>query len=168
MDLFLNELTIHLMPMIFSKMLFCAFINVSPLLEITIDWCRGCFRLPEMPSLTTIDLLLDEGSFSDNSITFNRELATCLLPMLEKLPEAYREVLELVEIQGVSQRVGAETLGISISGTKSRVQRGRQKLKAMLLACCQVRLDSMGNILEYKSDNTKCNSEEKSKKTSCC
>lgn len=133
-----------------------------------IDYYRSTARRREISFDKDIDLMFDEQSLPDRAITFNQELAACLQPMLDNLPEAYREALDLVEIQGVSQRAASETLGISISGTKSRVQRGRQKLKAMLLACCQVQLDPMGNILDYESNQTNCRSQEQKKKTLCC
>lgn len=65
-------------------------------------------------------------------------LATCLRPMIEALPETYREALRWSEIDGLPQREVAERLGISLSGAKSRVQRGREKLRAILLDCCHV------------------------------
>jgi hypothetical protein len=47
-------------------------------------------------------------------------------------------------------------LDLSLSGAKSRVQRGRQKLKDRLLACCQVQFDTRGNILDYQLKETQC------------
>ena len=40
----------------------------------------------------------------------------------------------------------AEKLGISLSGTKSRIQRGRQQLKDLLLNSCQIETDRFGNV----------------------
>ena len=34
-------------------------------------------------------------------------------------------------------------------GAKSRVQRGREKLKELLLRCCQVELDKRGSVMDY-------------------
>jgi RNA polymerase sigma-70 factor, ECF subfamily len=133
-----------------------------------IDYYRSAPRRREISSDDEADLNLDELFLEDDSITFNQELAACLQPMIEDLPEAYRKALHLVEIQGVSQQMASETLGISLSGTKSRVQRGRQKLKDLLLQCCQVQLDPMGNVLDYKLKKTKCSSGAKTKKSWCC
>lgn len=41
----------------------------------------------------------------------------------------------------------AERLGISLSGAKSRVQRGRGQLKKELLKCCRFDLDRHGNVV---------------------
>ncbi len=79
-----------------------------------------------------------------------REFANCILPFIDTLPEKYREAVFLVEIEGVSQKELAERLGISYSGAKSRVQRGRAMLKDALLECCAIQADRYGNILHYE------------------
>lgn len=78
-----------------------------------------------------------------------RSLAVCIRPMIEQLPEKYRTAIELTELQGMSQRELGEHLGLSFSGAKSRVQRGREKLKEMLTACCSIESDRYGNIIDY-------------------
>ncbi len=84
-----------------------------------------------------------------------REFSACLLPMIQGMPEPYREALLLTELGGLSQKELAERLGISYSGAKSRVQRGREKLRDRLLDCCHIQTDRYGNILDYqpKSNN---------------
>lgn len=79
-----------------------------------------------------------------------QEFAYCIRPFIDSLPEKYREALLLVEIQGLSQKELAERLGISYSGAKSRVQRGREMLKEALLECCHIQADRYGNILGYE------------------
>ncbi|RMG58329.1 MAG: sigma-70 family RNA polymerase sigma factor [Bacteroidetes bacterium] len=75
--------------------------------------------------------------------------SACIRPMIEGLPEPYREALWLSEMEGLSQKELAARLGISYSGAKSRVQRGREKLKAQILACCEVSADRYGNIIDF-------------------
>jgi CheY-like chemotaxis protein len=48
------------------------------------------------------------------------------------------------------ERAIAQELGISVSGMKSRVQRGRQKLRDLLQTCCELELDAMGNVIHYE------------------
>jgi RNA polymerase sigma-70 factor, ECF subfamily len=79
-----------------------------------------------------------------------RELAGCLAPMLRLLEPAYREAVILSDIGGMSQSDAAVQAGVSVSGMKSRVQRGRRQLKAVLEACCRVDLDSRGGIVGYE------------------
>ncbi|MHC4405495.1 MAG: RNA polymerase sigma factor SigZ [Planctomycetota bacterium] len=78
------------------------------------------------------------------------EFAQCLEPMLDEVPEPYRQAVTLTEIEGMTQRDAAEKLGGSISGMKSRVQRGRGKLKDVILDCCEVELDRRGGLVDYR------------------
>ena len=55
-----------------------------------------------------------------------------------------------VELEGLTQKKAAERLGISLSGIKSRVQRGRRKLKHELLSCCNVALDRRRGVVAYE------------------
>ncbi len=79
------------------------------------------------------------------------EMAACLQPFIRGLPAPYAEALLLIEIEGLSRAAAAERLGLSPSGLKSRLQRGRAKLKQSLIACCAIELDARGGIIEYKS-----------------
>ena len=86
----------------------------------------------------------------DNDVdveTLNDEMITCLHPMLEQLPEKYKEAVRLADVEHLPQQQVAEKLGISISGAKSRIQRGREKLKQLILSVCHVETDKYGNIL---------------------
>jgi len=76
-------------------------------------------------------------------------LAACIPLMINELPEPYREAVRLADLEGLSQKELATQLGISYSGAKSRVQRGRAKLRAMLLNCCDIQTDAYGNVIDY-------------------
>jgi RNA polymerase sigma-70 factor, ECF subfamily len=78
------------------------------------------------------------------------DLATCLRPMVERLPQPYREAVELTEFEGLTQPALAQQLGISVSGAKSRVQRAREQLRVMLLGCCRIERDARGNVTDYE------------------
>lgn len=77
---------------------------------------------------------------------FVAELATCLQPFIADLPETYRSALQLSEIEGLPQKEVARRLGISLSGAKSRVQRGREKLRQRVLDCCHIETGRSGII----------------------
>lgn len=68
--------------------------------------------------------------------------------MIESLPEPDRSALIRTEIDGLTQRELAAELGISLSGAKSRVQRARERLKAMLEDCCRFEFDRLGRAIE--------------------
>jgi RNA polymerase sigma-70 factor, ECF subfamily len=84
------------------------------------------------------------------------ELAACLRPMIEGLSQDYRDAINLVEFEGLTQHTAAKRIGISLSGMKSRVQRGRKQLKQILDDCCLIELDERGGILDCKSRMTSC------------
>jgi RNA polymerase sigma-70 factor (ECF subfamily) len=70
--------------------------------------------------------------------------------MIEQLPPDQRDALRMVELEGLAQDEVARRLGISLSGAKSRVQRGRQRLRAVLSACCKLDFDRYGNVVDYE------------------
>ncbi len=96
--------------------------------------------------------LKDEGMLSDfeDSIEDNptKEIADGLREMVEVLPEKYAQALLWVEFEGLSQIELAKKLGISISGAKSRVQRGREMLRDSLMNCCHFQFDRYGTIID--------------------
>ncbi|MGI9518756.1 MAG: RNA polymerase sigma factor SigZ [Pirellulaceae bacterium] len=82
------------------------------------------------------------------------ELVAGWLPgIIEQLPETYREAVELYELKGVSQQEIADQLGISLSGAKSRVQRGREKMKSILFDCCSFENDRRGNVIGFSRNS---------------
>ena len=60
----------------------------------------------------------------DDTETARQEIEGCMLPLIKNLPDGYREAAMLSEIEGLTQKHVAEKLGLSLSGAKSRVQRG--------------------------------------------
>jgi RNA polymerase sigma-70 factor (ECF subfamily) len=85
-----------------------------------------------------------------------RELAGCLTPLLATLPEAARDALTRVDLDGQTHQHAADELGISVSGMKSRVQRGRRQLKDLLTQCCTVDLDPRGAVSDYHPHGEDC------------
>jgi RNA polymerase sigma-70 factor (ECF subfamily) len=85
-----------------------------------------------------------------NNENFTYDAAQCIRSTINKLPDKYREALEIAELQGISQKELSKKLGISYSGAKSRVQRGREKLKTLLLSCCHIKSDRYGNIVDFQ------------------
>lgn len=79
------------------------------------------------------------------------ELSKCMAPFVDQLPEPYRAALRLVEFDGVTQVEAARRAGISVSGMKSRVQRGRAMVREMLTECCDVQLGPAGGIADYEA-----------------
>ncbi len=83
----------------------------------------------------------------DESEALHAALGECVALFVARLPPSYREAITLTELEGLTQKEAAEMLGISLSGMKSRVQRGREKLRAMFHEVCQVTLDCRGRVV---------------------
>ncbi len=74
-------------------------------------------------------------------------LASHIALFVAALPSPYREALTLTELEGLTQQQAADVAGISLSGMKSRVQRGRQRLREALEDCCHIALDARGRVI---------------------
>jgi RNA polymerase sigma-70 factor (ECF subfamily) len=109
-----------------------------------IDHFRSRASAPEF-----VELPEDLADDSEPATALN-ELAECVRPMIDRLPEPYRQALTLTELEGRTQRELADALSLSSSGAKSRVQRGRELLKALLLACCHVEVDRRGGVVGFE------------------
>jgi RNA polymerase sigma-70 factor (ECF subfamily) len=112
---------------------------------------RVALPLDEAPELPAAER--DE----DDAGNVNEVVAGWLRPMLGLLPAEYAEALELVDVQGLSQRAYAERAGLSLSGAKSRVQRGRKMLEEVVRACCDLEQDARGNVIGYRGRACTCN-----------
>jgi RNA polymerase sigma-70 factor (ECF subfamily) len=97
----------------------------------------------------------EEPAFvEDEAENLNAEVERWLRAMLCDLPAASREAVQLADLERLSQRAIAERLGLSLSGAKSRVQRGRRQLWSLLRSCCHLELDRRGNVLGYERRGT--------------
>lgn len=99
---------------------------------------------------------LVEDSDEVNSENVNAELAQCLGTLIDRLPRDQRRALSMYEFDGVCQKDIAIHESISLSGAKSRIQRGRASLEAMLKSCCELQLDRRGNVVDYETFNEDC------------
>jgi len=119
-----------------------------------IDYYRARDKQPERTvglasDLETVHPASLSLESSEGSGQLRRELAGCLRPMVERLSEDYRQAVTLVDFEGLAQHKAAVRLGLSVSGMKSRVQRGRRQLREMLEACCVIALDRRRGVADY-------------------
>ena len=100
----------------------------------------------------------DDEAFEPEPVpdTAHSEIAACLQPFLDELPSLHREAIALTELGGRSQADAARQLGVSASGMKSRVQRGRAQLGDLLVACCEINLDRRSRIMSYEPRGGPC------------
>jgi RNA polymerase sigma-70 factor (ECF subfamily) len=86
----------------------------------------------------------DVDQWVDDQDLVIRELSVVLRPLVDQLPDDYRRALELTDLGGMSQAEAARIEQVSVSGMKSRVQRGRRLLVARLHQHCEITFDSRG------------------------
>ncbi len=96
-------------------------------------------------------LISEEETESLNATIAN----CCIKPLIKQLPTKYQVALTKSELENSTQKEVAQQLNISYSGAKSRIQRGREKLKELILACCNFQSDRYGNLLN--SEHKTCN-----------
>jgi RNA polymerase sigma-70 factor (ECF subfamily) len=77
-------------------------------------------------------------------------LLRCIHAFAGSLPDHYRTALELVDFEGISQVELATRFGLTVSAAKSRVQRARARLRALIDACCEVDTDVYGNFIDCR------------------
>lgn len=100
--------------------------------------------------LETGRTLVDEGleaTAPEPGDELGPALVACLSAFVAELPSPYREAITLTELEGLSQREAAEMLELSFSGMKSRVQRGRERLRRMFERCCELTQDARGRVI---------------------
>lgn len=97
--------------------------------RIMINQCLGQIRKTR--------LIITDTSLQDNSINMvtpdselhNKELSALLENAIEKLPEKYRLVFVLREVEDLSVKETAEVLDIAASNVKTRLNRAKTMLK---------------------------------------
>ncbi len=77
-------------------------------------------------------------------------IAADLRRFIAALPERYARAVTLVDLEGRSMKYAADALGLSVSGAKSRVQRGRALVRDALLRCCHFVVDRYGTVLDAR------------------
>lgn len=70
-----------------------------------------------------------------------REMSSCVREYIEKLPDSYRAVILLHDLEGLSNPEIAELLGISLATAKIRLHRARKKLRDALGEGCRFSRD---------------------------
>ena len=114
--------------------------------SVVVDRTRAQARRP-VTALAGADITQAEVTAAEQD-DLQAELGACVALFVSRLPSPYREAITLTELQGLSQKDAAGLLDISLSGMKSRVQRGRDKLRRMFDECCQISVDARGRVLE--------------------
>ncbi|KII76444.1 RNA polymerase sigma factor SigZ [Vibrio renipiscarius] len=116
-----------------------------------IDFYRKRARVKRDHELLAEDLWFDEPSES-----IEQEMASCIAPFIQALPEKSADLLSSVELEGISQKTLAEQQGVSYSTLKSRVQKSRGELRKLFEECCDLTLDKHGYVIDYQKKPEGC------------
>jgi RNA polymerase sigma-70 factor, ECF subfamily len=119
--------------------------------QITRNTIIDTFRSNGKKKIESLPLLDGKTGMTldDHEESWKKEIGLLLIEMLEELPEKYRSVLKWYEFENLTHKEIAMRLGISVSGSKTRVQRSREKLKELLLCGCRREVEGK----ESKSEN---------------
>ncbi|BDS09857.1 sigma-70 family RNA polymerase sigma factor [Aureispira anguillae] len=102
------------------------------------DYYRKHKKATELPAMNTIE----------------EEASACICDLSgfviqHYLPKEYAEPLYLSDIEQKPQKEIAQFLNLSLTATKSRIQRGRKKLKSLVEDCITIFYNDRGEITDY-------------------
>lgn len=69
------------------------------------------------------------------------------------LPKKYSKPLYLSDIEKIPQKEIAKNLNLSLTATKSRIQRGRKKLEELTTDCVRIHHNTKGEIIDFELKN---------------
>ncbi|MEM9982296.1 MAG: sigma-70 family RNA polymerase sigma factor [Bacteroidota bacterium] len=102
------------------------------LFQITYNTMIDFFKKRKKESIISSQL---EDSQSD----IYQALSFYIEPLIDLLPKKYAIALRLADIEGLRQQAIADQLNVSLSATKSRIQRARKLLKEEIRTCFQIK-----------------------------
>ncbi|MEM9220634.1 MAG: RNA polymerase sigma factor SigZ [Cyanobacteria bacterium P01_F01_bin.150] len=94
--------------------------------------------------------------YDDMDTNIQHPLAKCVIPFMEALPTAQRELLKAIDLEGQSQKEYAAFQGLAYSTLKSRVKKSRNAMRSLFEDCCHLIVDGKGNIMDYTKKSHIC------------
>lgn len=70
----------------------------------------------------------------------------CLRPFINRLPDLYKNTFVLSELRGKTHKEISNILNITVTASKSRVQRAREILKKEFVSCCNYEIGKDGKL----------------------
>ncbi|MBC8469738.1 MAG: sigma-70 family RNA polymerase sigma factor [Planctomycetes bacterium] len=117
--------------------------------NLTLNYCRRNVRIGfssldaeqvpnnSQPGRLLKELLSDDSSLDPAVVAQDNELCQILVESLKKLDDAQRAVVVLRDIEGMNYNQIANVLDIELGTVRSRLSRGRKKLRQILEAILQ-------------------------------
>ncbi len=123
------------------------------LLKIAANTCYDTFRNARRHPTTP--LIPEDGDGNDTESAYwladprpspeteleQEQLAQALYSRLDELPTPYRSAITLVDLQGLEYAEAAQVLGVPVGTLKSRLARGRLRMRTALLQEPEYRAD---------------------------
>ena len=78
------------------------------------------------------------------------QIAASIRFFINQLDEPMRKLMIRSELKGESQIEIAKKLDMPYSTVKSRIQKGRELVKQMMLDCCHYEFDRRGSVIDYE------------------
>ena len=76
-----------------------------------------------------------------------QEMNACIRGLLDRLPEQYRTILLLSEVEGFTGKEIGEILGLSLATVKMRLYRGKERLRLTINKNCVISLDGRNEFV---------------------
>jgi len=115
--------------------------------NVCLDSFRKNKRTPQMEGMETDDeFLYDEKIPLIEDEIYKSKMAECIRNYIAKLPDDYRAIIMLHDIEGIKNSDIAGILGISLDSVKIRLHRARGRLRKALSKDCKVLYDKNGDI----------------------
>lgn len=115
--------------------------------NLLVDHYRRQGRSPEELGALPDELPTTDAEPTDDGA--QSALAGCVPTLVARLPEPYREAVQLTDLGTLSQKDLAHHQGVSPSCARSRVQRGRQQLRQIFEDCCAIERDARSAPVDF-------------------
>jgi RNA polymerase sigma-70 factor, ECF subfamily len=156
--------------------------------QVLLKIYSNCEKLPEVRNIKAWVFQITRNSVYDHFNTLNKRVDMDLeleeekqdefpkegleyiRPMIDLMPKEYAIPLAMSDLDSIPQKVVAEQLGLTLPATKSRIQRGRQKLKDLFFECFRLELNQQGAPIsfEIKENCTSLQRLKKDLQSNCC
>ena len=108
--------------------------------------------------------VISENAPSHDTLLIRKEMNECIRGLVYDLPENYRTVLVLADLDELSNAEIADVLGLSLETVKIRLHRARLKLKKSMDQACHLYRDNRNELscdrkpvtLEFKKGDREC------------
>lgn len=120
----------------------------SWIFTITRNTIIDYYRVNASHKKIPVDNEIEETILDEEYLDSTKGLDQCMTSMINLLPDEYKSIIIDAELNGIKQKDLAEKYGMAYPSMRSRVQRGRERLKQLFYNCCHIQTDSLGNVIQ--------------------